>query len=719
MGLKSGNFSRKVAFALVLVILTGLFVGLFIIIYEDAKRAAIDRLNDRQFIHARQAAFGIEEYFRGWTAILSSLSRLDDVIEVSANGKSYMDLFNEAHQGQIQSVSRVSEKGIIIYTVPDKSSIGADISGQKHVREILAGRRLVVSDVFRTVQGKDGVALHVPVFRGTEFKGTIAVVIDFRNLARRFIEVIRVGDTGYAWVVSREGTMLYSPVPGFTGRSIFDICREYPSLLPLARELVRGGQGSASYEFDRISARKVAPVRKHGVYLPIRIGNTYWPLVVASSEDEVISSLASFRNRLILVMGVLLLGGVILSAMGAKAWLIVREEGKRRKAEEGLKESEARYRELFERNPAPMLIYEKETLGLLSVNEGFLHHYGYDACDVATLRLQDLYPESEKEAILALAARVTGHAYAGEWHHVRKDGSLITIVAMSNDISYLGRKARIAVISDITKRKQAEDQLRELKETLEQKVGERTAELEKANATLSGLDRLKSLFIASMSHELRTPLNSIIGFTGIILQGLAGPLNPEQSKQLGMVKGSARHLLDLITDIIDLSKIEAGKIALSMGPFDLVKTACEVLDGFRIQAGQKTISLSFEGPETLVVTADERRIRQVLINLVGNAVKFTEKGNVSLSVAERGVTATVSVRDTGPGIRPEDIGKLFGQFSQVGTTMSSKNEGTGLGLYLSRKLMNLMGGDIRAESAFGLGSTFTATLPIPRGKETS
>lgn len=647
------------------------------------------------------------------------MARIDDVIAVGANGKAYMDFFNEAHQGQIQSITRVSEKGIILYTVPNKSSIGSDISGQKHVREILTGHKPVVSDVFRTVQGKDGVALHVPVFRGREFKGTIAIVVDFENLARRYIEVIRVGETGCAWVVSHNGTMLYSPVPGFTGRSIFDISREYPSLAVFAKEMVRGGEGSSSYEFDRIGPRKVAPFREHGVFLPIRLGNTFWSVAVASSEAEVVASLASFRNRLILAMCAAIFGGVVLSAMGVKAFVIVREEGKRRQAEEGLKESEARYRELFERNPAPILIYEKGTFRILSVNEAFLSVYGYDAVDVESLRLPDLYPEGEKEAIVALAARLTGHAYVGEWHHIRKDGSIMAIVVMSHDITYRGCKARIGVITDITERKRAENQLSELKETLEEKVHLRTAELEKANATLAELDRLKSLFIASMSHELRTPMNSIIGFSGILLQGLAGPLNPEQEKQLGMVMVSARHLLELITDIIDLSKIEAGKIALSVEPFDLVKTARETMDGFRIQAEQKSLSLAFEAPERLVIEADARRVRQVLINLVGNAVKFTEKGNVSVSVEETGGTATVSVRDTGPGIRPEDMGMLFRQFSQVGTPESPKHEGTGLGLYLSRKLANLMGGDIRAESAYGRGTVFIASLPVSRGKDSS
>ncbi|MBE0602533.1 MAG: PAS domain S-box protein, partial [Deltaproteobacteria bacterium] len=564
-----------------------------------------------------------------------------------------------------------------------------------------------------------GVALHVPVFRGKEFKGTIAVVLDFEDLARRYLEVVRVGKTGYAWVISREGKILYSPIPGFTGKPASEIFRGNPSILSFVGNMQRGREGAGSYEFDRIGREKAAPFRMHGVYMPIRFGNTFWSVAVVSSGEEVISSLASFRNRLILAMGAILIGGVALSAMGAKAWLIVREEGKRKAAEEELRESEGRYRELFERNPAPMLVYEKGTLGILSVNEAFMRHYGYDAGEVAALRLPDLYPEEEKGAIMALAARLGGHAYVGEWHHIRKDGSVITIVATSHEITYLGRKARIAVITDITERKRAEDQLRDLKETLEQKVGERTAELEKANTTLAELDRLKSNFIASMSHELRTPLNSIIGFTGILLQGFAGPLNEEQEKQLGMVKGSARHLLDLITDIIDLSKIEAGKIGFSVERFDLARVAREVLEGFRVQAGHKGISLSIDAPDTLPVEADPRRIRQVLINLVGNAVKFTEKGGVRVEVAESGGTGSVSVSDTGPGIRPEDMRKLFRQFSQVGTAESLKHEGTGLGLHLSRKLMNLMGGDIRAESEFGRGSVFIATLPVSAGKETS
>lgn len=286
----------------------------------------------------------------------------------------------------------------------------------------------------------------------------------------------------------------------------------------------------------------------------------------------------------------------------------------------------------------------------------------------------------------------------------------------------LGVALFMSLVGSMLLKKQVNARTRELKqtnETLDQKVRERTAELVQkngelatANEKLQELDRLKSMFIASMSHELRTPLNSIIGFTGILLQGLTGPLNDEQRKQLGMVKGSSRHLLELITDIIDLSKIEAGKIDLHLEPFDLAQTARETLETFRVEANRKSLSLVTNGPDRLMIRSDARRVKQVLVNLIGNAVKFTESGAVSVQITDEGGEAMVAVRDSGPGIRPGDMGKLFLFFSQITSSDLPKHEGTGLGLYISKKLVNILGGDIRAESEFGRGSVFTVCLPF-------
>ena len=248
---------------------------------------------------------------------------------------------------------------------------------------------------------------------------------------------------------------------------------------------------------------------------------------------------------------------------------------------------------------------------------------------------------------------------------------------------------------------------------LEIRVAERTAELAVAMEKAQEADRIKSAFLASMSHELRTPLNSIIGFTGILLQQLAGPLNEEQGKQMGMVKNSARHLLDLINDVLDISKIEAGQLDLSKDRFDLAESIRRVIRLVGPQADKKGIGLVLEiDPAVGEIVADRRRVEQILINLINNAVKFTDQGEVAIT-GRRSVDGVImSVRDTGLGIGAEDMSSLFQEFRQVDTGLARKYEGTGLGLSICKKLVGMHGGEIWAESrGEGLGSIFSFTLP--------
>lgn len=245
---------------------------------------------------------------------------------------------------------------------------------------------------------------------------------------------------------------------------------------------------------------------------------------------------------------------------------------------------------------------------------------------------------------------------------------------------------------------------------LEQRVGERTEELSQANLRLRELDRLKSMFIASMSHELRTPLNAVIGFTGVMLKGMTGEINEEQKKQLTMVKKSGRHLLDLINDIIDISKIEAGQIEIGRDRMDLSELVTDVVDGFMVIAAEKKLELLCLAPEVIPVASDERRIRQVVINLVSNAVKFTEHGRVEIRTDTDGDRASVRVKDTGPGISEADQALLFSPFGRL-KRRGVEMEGTGLGLYLCMKIADLLGGGVSVRSTPGEGSEFTFSFP--------
>ena len=287
------------------------------------------------------------------------------------------------------------------------------------------------------------------------------------------------------------------------------------------------------------------------------------------------------------------------------------------------------------------------------------------------------------------------------------EGKIFSIViAPVEDAGYVNLYA-----IDITERKRAEEALQTAHDELETKVSERTEELSQANIRLQELDKLKSMFIASMSHELRTPLNSIIGFTGIVLKGMSGELTGDQRWQLTMAKTSADHLLNLINDVIDVSKIEAGMVDLDIEQFDLSALVQDVKKLLKTVADEQGLGITLEMPERLVVTSDERRTKQIIINFVNNAIKFTDKGRIVIKMSEKDNKAEVSVVDTGIGIKKEDMSKLFWVFSRI-RTENRLTEGSGLGLYLSKKIADLLGGALKAESEFGKGSTFTFTLPL-------
>lgn len=294
------------------------------------------------------------------------------------------------------------------------------------------------------------------------------------------------------------------------------------------------------------------------------------------------------------------------------------------------------------------------------------------------------------------------------------------LTELADDLTY-----GIMALRTRTERKRAEEELRKHREHLEELVKERTseleektAELERANIHLQEADRLKSVFLASMSHELRTPLNSIIGFTGIILMGMVGEISEEQRKQLTMVKNSANHLLSLINDLLDIAKIESGRAELSLEEFRLDDVAREVVETFSPAVSEKGLELLTEMPAGITPFSDRRRMKQVLMNLVGNAIKFTDQGRVKIAARVlREKNLEISITDTGMGIKKEDMNKLFQPFQQIDMSLTKARKGTGLGLHLTKKLAALLGGAIAAKSEYGKGSEFTFTIPLDYEEE--
>ena len=247
-------------------------------------------------------------------------------------------------------------------------------------------------------------------------------------------------------------------------------------------------------------------------------------------------------------------------------------------------------------------------------------------------------------------------------------------------------------------------------------IREKSGQLEVANHELAAASRHKSEFLANMSHELRTPLNAIIGFSDVLEQRLFGELNERQAEYTRDIASSGRHLLDLVNEILDLSKVEAGRMELEPSEFALAETIRGALAFVRERAVGHGIALGADVPPDLgTVVADERKVRQVLLNLLSNAVKFTPDGGTIGVRAHRGDgEVEVSVRDTGIGIAPEDQAKVFDEFQQVGRASDRSREGTGLGLTLAKRFIELHGGRIWIESEVGTGTTFTFAIPVGR-----
>jgi PAS domain S-box-containing protein len=381
----------------------------------------------------------------------------------------------------------------------------------------------------------------------------------------------------------------------------------------------------------------------------------------------------------------------------------------RRHAEEELRKSEDRYRSTLESilEGCQILDFDWEYLYL---NGAAAIQNRRPNAELLGSRMPDAWPGITKTPLFSMLRHCMENRVprGGEIELAFPDGDTGWF-----DVRVQPVREGIFVLSiDISERKEAERALRELNEALEIKIAERTRDLDAARERAESADRLKSAFLATMSHELRTPLNSILGFTGIVLQRLAGPLNAEQAKQLGMVQTSARHLLALISDVLDISKIEAGQLEVHVEAFDVaasIERASSMVAPF---AEKKGLSLRIHVPESMEpFESDRRRVEQIVLNLLNNAIKFTDEGEVTLTVENRPEDVRIVVTDTGIGIRKEDVRHLFQPFRQIDSGIERVHEGTGLGLAICRRLSQLLGGTIEAESTWDEGSVFTVTLP--------
>ena len=441
---------------------------MFISVYNSVKSKTITDFNAQQMLLAKQAAKSIEKYFRYYFLDLSYLAEISYISSLNKQGEELLNAYYEKHSDEIRAVTRVNENGLILYTVPfNDKAIGADISYQEHIRTIIDTKKPVISDVFQAVQGYSAVAYHVPVYDNGKFSGSLCVLIPFNNLAEEFLKNIKIGTEGYAWVISQKGVELYCPVPGHVGKTIFETSNMFPSVITMAKNMIKGEQGITTYTYDRIREKNIEEIIKHAVYCPIQLGNTFWSIVVATPEEAILSTMTGFRNRLIFIVVLLMAVAAILSYYILQTRTLLKEEKNRRLAEKALLESEKKYRTILD---------EIED-GYFEIDiKGNLTFFNDSLCKILDYTRSELLGMNNREFMDAENAKKIYQTFNAvfttespskgiDWELIQKDGSrhqLDTSVSLIRDAD--GNKCGFRGIArDISARKQAEEKMKESK----------------------------------------------------------------------------------------------------------------------------------------------------------------------------------------------------------------------------------------------------------------
>jgi len=376
--------------------------------------------------------------------------------------------------------------------------------------------------------------------------------------------------------------------------------------------------------------------------------------------------------------------------------------------ERELRFSEARYRTGFELAPEPLLAYDLDRRVILDANAKATGLFQCSRDDLRSADLHALSPPRQPDGRMSseAAAHYIGRALTGEspafsWMF-QAHGEMIPTETRIINLATVGRNLAQINISDLRERLRADE------------IRRRSAELETQNRRIQEASRLKSEFLANMSHELRTPLNAILGFAELLHDGQVDPASPTHKEFLGDILISGRHLLQLINDVLDLAKVEAGKLEFRPEPVEVPRLVGEVIAILRTSAAQKQIRMETQlDPSVAELTVDPARLKQVAYNYLSNALKFTPQGgSVTLRVKADGEHRfRLEVQDTGIGIAPDDLGRLFVEFQQLEAGAAKRHQGTGLGLALTRRLVEAQGGSVGVRSTVGGGSTFHACLP--------
>jgi signal transduction histidine kinase len=558
--------SRLLRYLAILAVLAALIFTLMLSVYNKARNDAINQIYAQERILAEEASMGIGDYFRYIESTLSFVAHDPDIIQANARGEVLLRSLFELQSSNLTGLTRVDENGRIIYSVPDASVAGRDISEQSHVKRILATHAPTLSSLFMAVQGYEAVALHYPVFDGRRFAGSLAVLIPFEEISRRYLEHLGVGRTGYAILLDQNGVELFGSNPDRHGKTLFETGRDFPSVMAMAEAIRAGGPsgaGAVAYNYYEAGKPGASVVAKKAFFRSFPVADGHWTVIITAPEAEAVAFIEGFRNRYFLFVGLVLAVLGVWGSLFLRTLIREKREASRLEAREAILEAEReRSRALailgaaIRQSPSAILIVNAPGGELIAANSAALDVCGLEAPISPGPGPSAAGPAVPKvsDSVCLDVAQLAEGAIRGE----SASGELLRVEGRAGETWYMvntgpvrdeeGRiVAGIAILNDITALKRSESEIRGFNTVLERTVAERTTALEEANraleATLGELRGAQSQLVlseklavlgqlsASIAHQINTPLGAIRSASENIIATL----------QAGLTDGLARY----------------------------------------------------------------------------------------------------------------------------------------------------------------------------------
>lgn len=669
--------------------------------YSEVRLSTMEQWNAQQITLASQAAVGIEGFFEHNRNILHYLAKNSHIIAMDETGRRIMRRYFSFNAQTIKALTRVDKNGRLIYTVPfNPEIIGSDMSGQAHNAFIMRTHKPVVSEVFTSVQGYQAVAYTVPVFENAEYRGCLTILIPFRHLAASYLEAMKLGPGGHAWVMSKGGQVLFRSRGCKITPELISGKQACASLGDLTQKILQGGQGTGWFQCSSLPGAKPETGVRRLVYYPVGLDQTHWSICIAAPESQILANMEGFADRWLITVLVFIGGGLIFSFLLIKTWVAVAEVKRRKAAEGALNQSEEKYRSLVEKVPYGLFMAALPSGRFLFLNERICELFGYSMSQGLKMRIWDVIDPREHQLVQDnIAMRKAGELEPQAslpYTCICQDGSTLRCDVSVSVLDSSEGPVLQGILRDISEQEKLEKQLLH-----SQKM--------EAVGTLS----------SGIAHDFNNLLQVISGF--VQLAGAQGKLDPKTRHYLEEIENSAQRGSDLVRRLLTFSR----KVESDSKPVD---TNSEVSQAVKLLERTLPKMISIEtnlGLGLPPINCDPTQLVQVVVNLGSNAGDAMPGGGrliietsltpvdpdllKSQAVTTRGPFVKIRVSDTGSGMDDDTLAHVFDPFF----TTKEVGKGTGLGLSIVYGIVHAHNGFIELHSPKNRGTVVEVYFPVP------